>query len=105
MAEHGEAPIEAVKMGHHRRHHDAPRDARASRDCSRSTRGLGDALRIGYQARPNIFARRIVLPEPLYSRVVEIDERMTADGETLRPLDLKRRGAISKPPSPRASAP
>ncbi|MGH8496440.1 MAG: hydantoinase/oxoprolinase N-terminal domain-containing protein, partial [Gammaproteobacteria bacterium] len=39
------------------------------------TRGFGDALRIGYQNRPDIFARRIVLPEMLYARVVEADER------------------------------
>ncbi|HTU13355.1 MAG TPA: hydantoinase B/oxoprolinase family protein [Allosphingosinicella sp.] len=51
------------------------------------TAGLGDALRIGYQARPDIFARRIVLPAPLYGRVVEVDERVTASGEVLRPLD------------------
>ncbi|HVQ07976.1 MAG TPA: hydantoinase B/oxoprolinase family protein [Allosphingosinicella sp.] len=51
------------------------------------TAGLGDALRIGYQARPDIFARHIVLPEPLYGIVVEIDERVTAAGEVLRPLD------------------
>ena len=43
------------------------------------TAGLGDALRIGYQARPDIFARQIVLPEPLYGIVVEVDERVTAD--------------------------
>jgi 5-oxoprolinase (ATP-hydrolysing) len=53
------------------------------------TAGLGDALRIGYQARPDIFARRIVLPEPLYGIVVEVDERMTAEGEILRPLDIE----------------
>jgi len=51
------------------------------------TRGFGDALRIGYQERPDIFARRIVLPEPLYADVVEIDERVTAEGEVLTPLD------------------
>jgi 5-oxoprolinase (ATP-hydrolysing) len=51
------------------------------------TRGFGDALRIGYQARPEIFARHIVLPSMLYDRVVEIDERVGADGETLVPLD------------------
>ena len=33
------------------------------------TRGFGDALRIGYQNRPNLFARHIVLPEQLYERV------------------------------------
>ena len=53
------------------------------------TAGFGDALRIGYQARPEIFARAIVLPEPLYGQVIEIDERVTADGEVLRPLDLE----------------
>jgi 5-oxoprolinase (ATP-hydrolysing) len=51
------------------------------------TRGHADALRIGHQARPDIFARDIHLPEPLYGRVIEIDERMSADGETLLPLD------------------
>src|SRR4051812_13160036 len=51
------------------------------------TRGFGDALRIGYQARPDIFARHIVLPTMLYERVVEIDERVTVDGSVLVPLD------------------
>jgi len=51
------------------------------------TRGFGDALRIGYQARPDIFARHIVLPSMLYSQVVEIDERVAVDGEILVPLD------------------
>jgi 5-oxoprolinase (ATP-hydrolysing) len=52
------------------------------------TRGFGDALRIGYQNRPDIFAREIVLPTPLYERVIEVDERITADGTVLRPPDL-----------------
>src|SRR3954467_13717082 len=51
------------------------------------TRGFGDALRIGYQARPEIFARHIVLPTMLYERVIEIDERVAVDGEVLVPLD------------------
>ena len=51
------------------------------------TRGFGDALRIGYQARPDIFARHIVLPSMLYERVIEIDERVGVDGEVLVPLD------------------
>jgi 5-oxoprolinase (ATP-hydrolysing) len=51
------------------------------------TRGLGDALKIGYQNRPRIFDRHIVLPEQVYERVVEVNERMTAEGETLQPLD------------------
>ena len=54
------------------------------------TRGLGDALRIGYQARPEIFARHIVLPSMLYESVVEIDERIGADGSVVRPLDEDR---------------
>ncbi|HYI40509.1 MAG TPA: hydantoinase B/oxoprolinase family protein [Allosphingosinicella sp.] len=53
------------------------------------TRGFGDALRIGYQARPDIFARRIILPEALYADVIEVDERVTAEGEILHPLDLE----------------
>jgi 5-oxoprolinase (ATP-hydrolysing) len=51
------------------------------------TRGFGDALRIGYQARPEIFARHIVLPSMLYEHVIEIDERVGVDGETLVALD------------------
>ena len=51
------------------------------------SRGFGDALRIGYQARPDIFARHIVLPSMLYERVVEIDERVSVDGEVLTVLD------------------
>src|SRR3954465_10126120 len=51
------------------------------------TRGFGDALRIGYQARPDIFARHILLPPMLYERVVEIDERVGVSGDMLIPLD------------------
>jgi 5-oxoprolinase (ATP-hydrolysing) len=51
------------------------------------TAGLGNALRIGWQARPDIFARRIVLPDQLYGQVIEIDERIGADGAIMRPLD------------------
>src|SRR5690348_11515673 len=51
------------------------------------TRGFGDALRIGYQARPDIFARHIVLPTMLYERAIEIDERVSVDGKVLLPLD------------------
>jgi 5-oxoprolinase (ATP-hydrolysing) len=52
------------------------------------TRGFRDALRIGYQARPKIFARHIVKPAMLYERVVEIDERVRADGTIEREPDL-----------------
>ena len=52
------------------------------------TRGFRDALRIGYQARPKIFARHIVKPDMLYERVVEVDERVRADATVERELDL-----------------
>jgi 5-oxoprolinase (ATP-hydrolysing) len=52
------------------------------------TRGFSDALRIGYQNRPRLFDLNIVLPDLLYSRVVEVDERVTADGEVLKELDF-----------------
>ena len=51
------------------------------------TEGFADQLRIGYQARPHLFARRIVLPEQLYDRVVEVRERVTADGRVLAAPD------------------
>ena len=56
------------------------------------TRGFGDALRIAYQNRPRIFDRHIVLPEMLYQRVIEVDERITADGTVLRAPDLELLG-------------
>src|SRR5437764_240712 len=53
-----------------------------------TTKGFRDALRIGYQARPKIFARKIEKPEILYERVVEIDERVWADGTVEHEPDL-----------------
>ncbi|PVE06268.1 hydantoinase B/oxoprolinase family protein [Limnohabitans sp. Rim28] len=52
-----------------------------------TTQGFGDALRIAYQNRPRLFDRQIVLPELLYSAVVEAQERVTVDGEVLQALD------------------
>src|ERR1700758_1472385 len=51
------------------------------------TRGFRDALRIAYQNRPRIFDRQILLPELLYSQVIEAEERVGADGEIVVPLD------------------
>ncbi len=51
-----------------------------------TSRGFRDALRIAYQNRPRLFDRHIVLPELLYSAVVEADERMGAHGEMITPL-------------------
>ena len=52
-----------------------------------TTAGFGDALRIGYQTRPDLFARHIVLPEMLYEHVLEIPERIAARGEIIITLD------------------
>ena len=52
-----------------------------------TTRGFRDGLRIAYQNRPRLFDRHIVLPELLYSAVVEADERVDANGDLVRPLD------------------
>ncbi|MGB9938280.1 hydantoinase B/oxoprolinase family protein [Methanosarcina sp.] len=52
-------------------------------------RGFGDALRIGYQNRPDIFAQKIELPDQLYERVIEVSGRVGADGKELAALDLK----------------
>ncbi|WJY36838.1 hydantoinase B/oxoprolinase family protein [Streptomyces sp. P9-2B-2] len=52
------------------------------------TEGFRDALRIAYQNRPRIFDRRIVLPEALYDRVIEVPERIGAQGGLVRPLDV-----------------
>ncbi|NJM67272.1 MAG: 5-oxoprolinase [Acaryochloris sp. RU_4_1] len=52
------------------------------------TQGFRDALRIGYQNRPQIFARQIILPEMLYERVIEVEERYSAQGEVLLPLQI-----------------
>ncbi len=52
------------------------------------TRGFRDALKIGYQARPKIFARHIIKPDMLYERVAEVDERVRADGTVERAPDL-----------------
>src|SRR5271168_5212965 len=82
-----EACIGAVKMGT-----TVATNALLERKGERTlliiTKGFRDALRIGYQARPKIFDLHIVLPELLYERVVEVDERVMADGAVLTPLDL-----------------
>src|SRR5687768_5296683 len=88
VAEHGDGPIDAVKMGTTVATN-ALLERKGERVILAITAGFGDALRIGYQARPKIFARNIILPESLYERVIEVDERVTAEGEVLRPLDLE----------------
>ncbi|VCU71885.1 Acetophenone carboxylase gamma subunit [Pigmentiphaga humi] len=61
------------------------------------TRGFRDALRIAYQNRPRLFDRRIVLPDQLAEHVVEIDERLGADGAVVAPLDEEQaRAALAE---------
>ena len=55
-----------------------------------TTRGFGDALRIGYQNRPRLFDLHIVLPSLLYEQVIEVDERVDAHGNVSSPLDEGR---------------
>jgi 5-oxoprolinase (ATP-hydrolysing) len=61
------------------------------------TRGMRDLLRIGYQNRPRLFDLNIELPELLYDDVIEIEERIAADGETITALDATHaREALSR---------
>ncbi len=53
------------------------------------TRGFGDMLKIGYQARPDIFAKEILKPEQLYETVIEVEERVLADGTVESKPDLE----------------
>ncbi len=62
-------------------------ERKGDRTLLATTLGFRDALRIGYQARPRLFDRNIILPELLYERVVEIDERVNAQDEVLVPFD------------------
>ncbi|MGW4597893.1 hydantoinase B/oxoprolinase family protein [Streptomyces sp. NPDC004457] len=80
-------PVEAVRMGTTVATN-ALLERRGERTLLVVTRGFRDALRIAYQNRPHIFARRIELPELLHERVVEVDERIAADGTVLRAPDL-----------------
>jgi 5-oxoprolinase (ATP-hydrolysing) len=53
------------------------------------TAGFGDLLTIGTQQRPDLFALAIEKPPPLVEAVIEVDERLAADGAELRPLDVQ----------------
>src|SRR6266496_636204 len=79
--------IDAVKMGTTVATN-ALLERRGERTALVITRGFADALRIGYQNRPKLFVRRIALPTLLYERVIEVDERIGARGDIVRPLDF-----------------
>lgn len=78
--------ISAVKMGT-----TVATNALLERTGSRSvlvtTKGFRDAFKIGYQSRPDLFARKIVLPDVLYETVIEVAQRHSAAGEVLQELD------------------
>lgn len=97
-------PVEAVRMGT-----TVATNALLERKGERTllvvTRGFRDALRIAYQNRPHIFARRIDLPKLLHERVVEVDERIAADGTVLRAPDLDALTGPSRRRTTTASAP
>src|SRR5512134_3491687 len=81
--------IECVKMGTTVATN-ALLERKGERTALLITRGFRDALRIAYQNRPRIFDRHIVLPEMLYSRVVEVEERIGARGEVVVRLNESR---------------
>jgi len=87
--------VEAVKMGT-----TVATNALLERKGDRTvlfiTKGFRDQLRIGYQNRPRIFDRHIVLPELLYTEVVEVDERMGAHGDVVLPLAVEKTRAALK---------
>ena len=78
--------IEAVKMGTTVATN-ALLERKGDRTLLLITKGFGDLLRIGYQARPKLFDLKIELPELLYERVAEVDERLDAAGNVVRPLE------------------
>ncbi len=80
------AQVECVKMGTTVATN-ALLERKGDRTLLVTTRGFRDALRIAYQARPKLFERQIVLPEMLYERVVEAQERVSAHGAVLQVLD------------------
>lgn len=79
--------IEAVKMGTTVATN-ALLERKGDRTVLFTTKGFRDSLRIGYQERPRIFDRQIMLAELLYSRIDEVDERITAQGDILQALSL-----------------
>ncbi len=81
-------PIEAVKMGTTVATN-ALLERRGTPTALIVTEGFADALAIGYQNRPDIFALNIVKPEPLYARVIEARERINSAGDVIEPLDEK----------------
>src|SRR5258705_13502797 len=81
--------VEAVKMGTTVATN-ALLERKGERTALFITRGFRDALRIAYQNRPRIFERHIVLPEMLYEKVFEVEERVGAHGDVVLPFDSEK---------------
>ncbi|MHC4277186.1 MAG: hydantoinase B/oxoprolinase family protein [Planctomycetota bacterium] len=80
--------IEAVKVGTTLATN-ALLERKGAKTALITTRGFRDALRIGYQPRPDIFALHVIRPETLFSKAVEINERVNTSGDVLVPLDIR----------------
>ncbi len=88
------APIPAGKIGAIKMGTTVATNALLERKGERTvlvtTKGFRDALKIGYQARPKIFARHVIKPEILFESVIEVDERVRADGTVEAVPDLDK---------------
>lgn len=84
----GQAPLHSIKMGTTVATN-ALLERRGARAVLVMTAGLADVLRIGGQNRPQLFSKKIVLPDMLYEQVVEVCERHDARGRVLTELDLQ----------------
>ncbi len=80
--------VEAIKMGTTVATN-ALLERRGAKTLFVTTEGFADALRIGDQTRPDLFALNIERPPPLYSGVVEVGERLAADGSVVRALEVE----------------
>ena len=85
--------IPSAKVGHVKMGTTVATNALLERKGDRTalliTKGFRDMLEIGYQARPDIFAKEILKPELLYEKVIEVDERILADGTVEKTIDLE----------------
>ncbi|BCH28909.1 5-oxoprolinase [Mesorhizobium sp. L-8-10] len=84
-----EGAIDAVKMGTTVATN-ALLERKGDRTVLLITRGMRDLLRIGYQNRPRLFDLEIVLPELLYEKVIEVEERLDAEGKIVTPMKLSQ---------------
>ncbi len=82
-------PVKVVKLGS-TKGTNALLERKGSRVLFIVTAGFEDVLRIGYQQRPDIFARNVLKPDPLYHEVIGVDERIDSSGRVLKKPGLKK---------------